>query len=307
MSVPTSLRTGVVFPQTEIGADPHVLRDFAQAAEDLGYTHIAPFDHVLGADPKTHDSFRLLYTHEQMFHEPFALFGYLAACTTTLEFATSIMILPQRETVLVAKQAAEVDILSGGRLRLGVAVGWNPVEYEVLGRDWHTRGRVIEEQMVLLRRLWTEQLVDFRGEWHDIRDAGINPLPVQRPIPLWLGGMAEPVIERVGRLADGWFPRFPSLNQRGHAEVMPRRYDEPASIVARMHEYARQAGRDPADIAIEGRVFVPNRTPDDWHAEWQAWKALGATHMQLYTMEEGLSPDGHIDCLRRFAEEAGDW
>ena len=307
MSVPTSLQTGVVFPQTEIGADPHVLRDFAQAAEELGYAHIAPFDHVLGADPAVHDSFRMLYTHEQMFHEPFSLFGYLAACTSTLEFATGIMILPQRETLLVAKQAAEVDVLSGGRMRLGVAVGWNPVEYAGLGRDWRTRGRMIEEQIILLRKLWTEELVDFKGEWHEIVDAGLNPLPVQRPIPIWLGGMAEPVIERVGRLADGWFPRFPALNQRGHAEVMPRRYDEPKAIIARMHGYARKAGRDPAEIAIEGRVFVPNRTPDDWHAEWNAWKDLGATHMQLYTMEEGLTPDGHIDCMRRFAAEATGW
>jgi len=307
MTLRPEQRLGAVFPQTELGADPVVLRDYAQAAEALGYTHIAPFDHVLGGDPAVHTDFRMLYTFEEMFHEPFCLFGYLAACTTTLEFATGIMILPQRDTYLTAKQAAQVDVLSNGRMRLGVAVGWNPVEYEGLGRDWKTRGRMIEEQIVLMRRLWTEELVDFTGDFHEIHDAGINPLPVQRPIPVWLGGMAEPVIKRVGALADGWFPRFPSLNQRGHAEVMPRRYDEPKEIVARMHGYAREAGRDPSDIAIEGRVFVPNRTPEKWKAEWDAWKSIGATHMQVYCSEEGLDADGHIAALRDFAEEAGGW
>src|SRR5947199_252247 len=178
------MRVGVVFPQTEIGPDPIVVRDFVQAVEQMGFAHLAIYDHVLGADTSTRPGWRGPYTKDTQFHEPLVLFGYLAALTTSLELVTSIIILPQRQTALVAKQAAEVDVLSGGRMRLGVGLGWNKVEFEALGEDFHNRGKRIEEQIAVLRALWTEPVVDFKGEWHTIPEAGINPMPIQRSIPI---------------------------------------------------------------------------------------------------------------------------
>ena len=298
------MRIGVVFPQTEIGTDPAAVRDFAQAAEDLGYAHIACFDHVIGANPASRPGYEPLYTHESLFHEPFVLYGYLAGLTRAIELVTGILVLPQRQTVLVAKQAAAVDVLSGGRLRLGVGVGWNAPEYEALGESFSDRGRRIDEQIEVLRALWCNELVTFDGDWHQIRDAGIAPLPVQRPIPIWLGGMADAVVRRVGRTADGWFPRFPSMNKRP-GSALPSRSEPPEAIIAAMRSHATAAGRDPDAIGIEGRVFLCDRTPEQWMAEFESWRALGATHMQLYTMGGGLaSVDQHIDLIRRFGEVA---
>src|SRR5947209_8871183 len=204
------MRLGVVFPQTEIGSDPVVIRDYAQAAESAGYDHLLVFDHVLGGKLERFDKLgrRPPYTDESPFHEVFVLFGYLGACTQRLELVTGIVILPQRQTALVAKQAAAVDVLSGGRLRLGVGVGWNPVEFEALGEDFKTRGRRVEEQVEVMRALWTNELVTFTGKYHRLSDAGINPLPVQRPIPIWMGGESEVVQRRMARIADGWMPHF---------------------------------------------------------------------------------------------------
>src|SRR6266404_7156909 len=205
------MQVGVIFPQTEIGADPVAVRDYVQAAENLGYAHLLVYDHVLGADAQRHAGWSGGYTAKDMVHEPFVAFGYIAALTQRLELGTAVLVLGQRQTALVAKQAAEVDVLSGGRLRLGIGIGWNHVEYEALGENFHNRGRRSEEQIAVLRALWTQDVVDFHGRWHHIRHAGLNPLPIQRPIPLWLGGGrpgGEAVIERIGRLADGWFPQF---------------------------------------------------------------------------------------------------
>ena len=210
------MQVGATIPITDFGADFGALRDFVQAAEDLGYTRLRMLDHVLGANPQFHPEVpRFAYTHESYIHEPLTLMGYLAAITSKVELVTAILILPQRQTALVAKQAAEVDVLSGGRLRLGIGVGWNPVEYEALGEDFHNRGRRCEEQIAVLNELWTKEVVNFEGHWHKITHAGINPLPVQRPIPIWIGagGSASPipprrVIRRIGRMADGWFPSF---------------------------------------------------------------------------------------------------
>ena len=183
------MEIGVIFPQTEIEPDPVAVRDFAQAAEQLGFAHIFIADHVLGADPRHHDHPSLgAYSHESVVHETMTLMGYLAAVTQRVGLATGILILPQRQTVLVAKQAAEVDVLSGGRLRLGIGVGWNQVEFQALGEDFHNRGRRSAEQIEVMRALWTEEVVDFHGRWHNVTHAGLNPLPVQRPIPVWLGG-----------------------------------------------------------------------------------------------------------------------
>src|SRR5579864_3397066 len=197
------MRIGVVFPQTEIGNDPIAIRDYAQAVEDLGYQHVLAYDHVLGAGLAHRPNWQGPYTSETPFHEVFVLFGYLAAVTHKVELVTGILIVPQRQTALVAKQAAQVDILSQGRLRLGVGIGWNEVEYEALGEDFHTRGARSGEQITVLRLLWTQPVVDFKGRWHHIPEAGINPLPVQRPIPIWLGGEADAVLERVGTMGDG--------------------------------------------------------------------------------------------------------
>ena len=200
------MKLGVVFPQTEIEHSPAAIRDYAQAAEDLGYDYLLAYEHVLGANPERPGGWRGPYTHLHSFFEPFVLFSYLAGLTHRLQFTTGILILPQRQTVLVAKQAATLDALSGGRLRLGIGIGWNAIEYEALGEDFHTRGRRIEEQVELLRLLWTEPLVSFQGREHILSDAGIKPLPVQRPIPIWFGGSSDPVLRRMARLGDGWMP-----------------------------------------------------------------------------------------------------
>jgi probable F420-dependent oxidoreductase len=287
------LKIGVVFPQTEIGDDPVVLRDYAQAAEDLGYTHLLAYDHVVGADPERPGGWRGPYTHKSLFHEPLVLFAYLGAITTKLEFVSGIIILPQRQTVLVAKQAAEVDVLTGGRLRLGVAIGWNAVEYEALNENFHNRGRRIGEQIEVMRRLWTQEIVDFEGRWHKITRAGILPLPVQRPIPVWMGGMSETVLKRTARIADGWFPQF-------------RPGDTARQTIDRLQSYVKEFGRKPEDVGIEGRTAIANTTPDDWATAVEDWRALGATHLGVNTMGAGLSsPREHIEAIRKFKEAVG--
>ena len=223
---------GVIFPQTEIGTDPIAVRDYAQAAESLGYDHLVAFDHVIGANAASRPGWRGAYQYTDMFYEPFVLFGYLAGVTQRIGLVTGVIILPQRQTVLVAKQAAAVDVLSGGRLRLGIGIGWNDVEYEALGESFRNRGRRSEEQIEVMRALWTQELVTYNGRWHKITDAGLNPLPVQRPIPLWFGGRADPVLRRIARLGDGWFPLLrPDADAR--------------AMIDKMRDYARQEGRDP--------------------------------------------------------------
>ncbi|HKA33183.1 MAG TPA: LLM class F420-dependent oxidoreductase, partial [Candidatus Binatia bacterium] len=266
------MKFGVIFPQTEIGSDPAAVRDYAQTAEGLGYEHLVVYDHVVGANPASRPGWTPPYTHKDSFHEPFVLFGYLAGVTEKIELATGIIILPQRQTVLVAKQAAAVDVLSNGRLRLGVGIGWNPIEYEALGENFNDRGKRSEEQIEVLRLLWTKELVTFKGRWHTITDAGINPLPVQRPIPIWFGGNAEPVLRRVARLGDGWFP----LAEPG---------DKVRAMIEKIRGYAKETGQDPSRIGIEGRVSVAGGDPDKWRAAVSAWKALGATHVSVNTMK----------------------
>lgn len=286
------MQIGAVFPQTEIGADPVAIRDYVQAVEEMGYRHLLIYDHVLGASTATRPDWRGPYTSETQFHEPFVLFGYLAALTRRLELVTGVIILPQRQTALVAKQAAEVDVLSGGRLRLGIGVGWNPVEYEGLNEDFHTRGARSEEQIALLRALWTQPVVTFRGRWHQIDAAGINPLPVQRPIPIWIGGQSEATLRRVARLGDGWFPQRPP--------------DEARPMVERLRAYTREAGRPPESVGVEARLSMGLVPESEWAAHADAWRAMGATHLCVNTMGAGLmSPQGHIDALRRIGAVLG--
>ena len=281
---------GVVFPQTEIGADPGAIRAFAQAVEDLGYAHLLTYDHVLGADPTHYPGWRGAYALHDMFHEPLVLFSYLAAVTQRLQLVTGILILPQRQTVLVAKQAAEVDVLSGGRLRLGIGIGWNQIEYEALGEDFHNRGRRSEEQVAVLRALWTQEVVDFNGRWHQINGAGLNPLPVQRPIPIWFGGSAEPVLRRIAQIGDGWIALGRPDAQRQEA-------------IARLRDYAREAGRDPASIGIESSLSLARGNVDSLLEEVRAWERVGATHLSVNTMRANLaSVDQHINAIRTFKE-----
>ena len=286
------MKLGVVFPQTEIGADPGAVREYALAVQDLGYNHLLAYDHVLGADPSHYKGWSGTYTHEAMFHEPMVLFGYLAGIVPQLELITGIVILPQRQTALVAKQAAQVDILTGGRLRLGIGIGWNAVEYEALGQDFHIRGRRVEEQIKLLRDLWTREVVTFEGKWDKVTAAGINPMPVQRPIPIWMGGSADAVLKRVGRLSDGWIPTLPPDQKT-------------TEVWGRIKEYAKQAGRDPAAIGLEGGVRARQGTLDDWVATAGAWDKMGASHVSINTMGAGFTTvEQHVDALRRFHEAA---
>ena len=289
------MQLGAVFPQTEIGSDPAAVRDFAVTAEELGYDYLLVYDHVIGADPSKHTLVGP-YTHESMFHEPFVLFGYLAAITERMDLVTGILILPQRQTALVAKQAAEVDLLSGGRLILGVGVGWNQVEFEVLGEDFHRRGRRTEEQLELLRRLWTEELVTFEGRFDTVRHAGINPRP-EREIPIWFGGMSSPVLRRCGRYGSGWIPRdqFPEDPARNRDDILWR--------LDRIRQHASEAGRDPDAIALSTRAAVTDGDLDAQLAIAQGWEDAGATHVSFNTMNAGLtSPQQHIDAITNFIE-----
>lgn len=282
------MRLGVVFPQTEIGSDRVVIKDYAQAAEELGYSHILAYDHVIGANLASRPGWQPPYSHLDTFQEPLVLYGYLAGLTKTIELTTGIIILPQRQTVLVAKQAATVDVLSGGRLRFGIGIGWNPVEYEALGQDFKNRGQRSEEQVELLRQLWTRELVTFHGQWHTVIDAGINPLPIQRPIPIWFGGTDDRALRRLAKLGDGWFP-------------LMNPDDKCRAAIEKVRSYAREAGRDPERIGIEGRISHGAGSEEAWRKELQAWKALGATHASFNTMKANLlSPRAHIEAIRRF-------
>jgi probable F420-dependent oxidoreductase len=287
------MNIGVVFPQTEIGNDPSVIRDYAQTAEGMGYSHILAYDHVLGASIKDRPDWRGPYTSDTPFHEPFVLFGYMASITERIGFTTGVIILPQRQTALVAKQAAQVDLLSGGRLRLGVGIGWNEVEYVALGEEFSNRGRRLEEQIELLRRLWTEPVVDFNGKWHRVPEAGINPLPVQRPIPIWIGGgLDERVLDRIGRMADGWMPQYPPDDRMRQA-------------IERIHASAQQAGREPNSIGIEARVSLSQGNADDWRQRIEAWRELGAEYVSINTMGMGLSGREHIERIEQAKGELG--
>lgn len=282
------MRVGVVFPQTELSGDVGAVRAYGQGVEELGYTHVLAYDHVVGADPAVHANWSGPYDIDTTFHEPFVMFGYLAAATTTLEFVTGIIILPQRQTALVAKQAAEVDLLTQGRFRLGVGIGWNAVEYEALGQDFKTRGARSEEQIELMRRLWTERSVTFKGKFDAVTGAGLAPLPVQRPIPVWIGSAAAKGYERIGRLADGWFPMMgpgPKLDDA-------RRVVRDAAIAA---------GRDPDAIGMEGRVNTA--VPDAVATGLAQWADAGASHVTVNTMGQGLKTvDDHLAALAAIAK-----
>lgn len=288
------MKFGTFLPQIGGVHDPIACRDYAQAAEALGYDFLNGYEHVIVADPSDRPpGIRFSFTHESFLHEPFVLFGYLGGLTKRIEFSTSIMILPQRQTALFAKQAAEVDYLTGGRLRLGLGLGWNPYEYEAMGADWRTRGARMSEQVEVLRALWTNATIDYTGKWHRIDRAGINPLPVQRPIPIWFGGYADVVLRRIARIGDGWLPLHRPEDERLLEQLRTLR------------TYVQEAGRSQSEVGLQGRIVLPDRSQDEWVSDIEAWKGLEASHIIISTDEEGFGDLGrHIDFLRQFAEAA---
>jgi probable F420-dependent oxidoreductase len=292
------MQIGVVFPQTEIGSDAEAIKEYGRACERMGYTHILAYDHVLGANTASRPDWKGPYKLESQFHEPFVLFSYLAGVTKTIGLTTGIIILPQRQTALVAKQAASLDVLSKGRLRLGIGIGWNDVEYEALNEDFHNRGKRSEEQVEVMRALWTKPAVTFKTKWHTITDAGINPMPVQRPIPVWFGGGTtrgggplegvDAVIRRIAKLGDGWMPQW-QPDDTGRA------------LLQKFHGFCRQYGRDPKKIGLEGRASAHRANETKWADTAKAWQGIGATHFSVNTMGDGLKgTDQHLRRLEEF-------
>lgn len=286
------MKIGVVFPQTEIGPSPLAVRDYAQAAEGLGYDYLMTYDHVLGANPDRPGGWNGPYTHLTQFHETFVLFGYLAGLTQTIEFTTGILILPQRQTALVAKQAAEIAVLSNNRLRLGVGIGWNAVEYESLGKDFHTRGARIEEQVEVLRALWAQPLVTISTPEHSIPDAGLNPLPTA-PISVWFGGSIDTALRRLARVGDGWIPN-----------AMP--LDKLEVELNKVWGYVAEAGRSAADFGVDYRIHISSTPQSEWANQVQQLAAMGVTHVAVSTMGAGFTGlNQHLDAIVRFKAEVG--
>lgn len=284
------MKVGVVFPQQGIGTDPGAIREFAQTTQDLGYDHIVVTDHILGANTASRPNWRGPYSNKDSFYEPLVLLGHLASIAPKLEFATWVLVLPLRQTVLVAKQVATVDLLSRGKLRLGIGVGWNDVEFEAMGADFHNRGSRVEEQIEVMRALWTQESVTFKGRYHKITDAGLNPLPVQRPIPIWFGGRDDRVMKRAARMGAGWIPLMPPD-------------DNARKTIAKFHECVRKEGRDPAEFGLDNWVSIAGLSPEQWAKQALAWKEIGGTHVCLNTMRAGLpSPQAHINAVRQFKE-----
>lgn len=288
------MRVGVVFPQTEFGVyEPEAVRDFAMAVETLGFSHLVAYDHVLGANPVRPGGWRGVYTHESAFLEPLVLFSFLAGITKKLGFLTGVLILPQRQTALVAKQTATLDVLCKGNLRVGVGLGWNEIEYAGLGQDFHTRGKRLDEQVEVLRKLWTQPLVEYQGRWENILDAGLNPMPVQQPIPIWFGGSAESALRRAARLGDGWLP-----NTRSLPDARP--------MVQTIHEELEASGRNPREFGIEPRLAYGDGNPSTWEASIQEWQSLGASQFSINTLGSGFkTPSEHLNALRTFASAIG--
>ena len=282
------MRLNAFFPTRDIGTDHAKIRDWAQAAEDLGYAGIEVADHVFGATAR--DGWTPLYNESDPFHETFVTLGFLAAVTKTIRLSSGVLVLPQRQTGVVAKQAAEADILSGGRLRLGIGTGWNFVEYQALGMDWKTRGARQAEQVEVLRRLWTQDLVTFRGRFHDLKEVSITPAPIQRPIPIWFGGSSDAAMERAARLGDGWMP------------IMPP--DEAEQKIAALRGHLEAFGRDPAKFGIEGWLRMYEPDPARWVAAADGWRRLGADIVMLYPMYRIPDFADQIETLRRFKEAA---
>ena len=275
------------FPTRDIGTDPVRIRDWAQAAEELGYDHREVPDHVFGATAR--DGWSPRYNEQDPFHETFVTLGFLAGVTTTIGLASGVLILPQRQTGVVAKQAAQVDILSGGRLRLGVGVGWNHVEYEALNEDWKSRGTRQREQVEVLKKLWCDDLVTYQGRFHQFTEVNITPRPVQRPIPVWFGGSSDAVVKRAAQIGDGWMP------------IMAPDHEAEAKL-EQLRNHLSDCGRDTSAFGIEGWLRMDKADPDEWSVAAEGWRKLGADIVMLYPMYRIPNFDDQIETLRRFKE-----
>lgn len=284
------MKWGAVFPQVEIGSDPAAIRDFAQGAEDLGFDYLLAYEHILGAEVASYPEQNFIFGHQDPFHEPMVLFAYLAGLTQRIEFVTGILILPQRDVRLVAKQAVQLDLLSEGRFRLGVGAGWNRAEAESLGTDFRTRGRRMDEQLRVLEQLWSEPLVDFQGEFHQIRRCGLNPR-LQSPPNLWVGGSADPVLRRAARHARGWI-----------AATLPDGKER--EIVGKLRAYLREESRDPDEFGLDARLVLARSDQGRWGESVEFWRGLGATHFRCNTMGLGCqTPQQHLEALEKFLKE----
>lgn len=277
---------GAVLSQSELGPDLTALRDYAQAVQNLGFDFLVTADHVVGADQKDHPELDRVFSIDSYLREPLMLGAFLACAAPRLGYLTSVVILPQRQTVLVAKQAADLDVLSGGKLRLGVGIGWNPIEFQALGVPFKTRARRFEEQIDLMRRLWTERVVSFEGSFHSVNAAGVNPRPIQQPIPIWVGAHSEPAVKRSTRIADGYLPLRPL--EGGWT-----------ATIDKVHAWLAEAGRDPSSFGIEGRLDASDGTPDEWRKVVEMWRNFGASHLSISTSGAGSGPQAHIERLRQ--------
>jgi probable F420-dependent oxidoreductase len=297
------MKLGVALPIADIGGEPAALREFAQAAEAIGYHGIAAPDHVLGVNAASRPGWSQPRARSsELYHDPFVLFGFLAGCTGIGDFSTQVLILPQRQTVLVAKQAACLDVLSGGRFRLGIGVGWNEVEFTGLNENFRNRGRRSEEQVEVMQALWAAPHVTFNGRWHKIEDAGINPRPAGAKVPLWYGGHAEATLRRVVKWGDGWMPlAYPPG-------------EEARAAFAALRRCAEEARRDPATIGIDTRVSAGGGAEPEWRHDVQLWKSLGVTHLTLANYYEsghlhritGRTLGDHIAAMRRYWNAVAD-
>ncbi len=303
---------GVVYPHNEIETDAGAVREYAQAVEAMGYAHVLLYDHVIGANTRNRPGWQGPYTIDTLFHEPLVQFAYMAGATKSLGFVTGILILSQRQTVLVARQAASLDILCEGRLRIGVGTGWNHVEYEALNIPFKGRGARIDEQIDVLKLLWSQREVTFRGRDHTIIEAGLNPMPIQQPIPIWLGGggdrpafgtvASSAVHHRIASKADGWIPMFAPEIAPGRPAALSERSLE---LIDTVRGLCREYGRDPAALGIEGRCVAARKSDSHWGEAIQAWRDVGASHLSVDTMHDGLfGVQQHLRRMEEFARVA---
>lgn len=284
------MELAIQYPADVLGSDPEVLRVFVQSAEEAGYRRFVLPEHVLGADPDRPGGWTGPYTYHQRWLEPFVTFGFLAAVTKQIELMTGVLVLPQRQTVLVAKQAAQVDLLLGGRLVLGIGTGWNPVEYHGLGEDFSSRGRRLEQQIALLRMLWKERVITFDGDFDQVDQAGINPLPTNLDVPIWMGGSGQLVLDRIGRMGDGWFPLL----------LKP---DATAMGMERIREVAAAEGRDPSAIGLMCMVTETGNLGKQVEMAGR-YKEVGATSLVLSVQSDPslVTLGQHVEAFSRFAE-----
>ena len=281
------MEIGAVFPHNEIGTDPQAIKDYAQGVEELGITHLLIYDHVLGADRNRPGGFEGPYDKDVAFHEPFTTFAFIAAVTKNLDMITTVMILPQRQTVLVAKQAAELAILSNNRFKLGIGVGWNAVEYVGLNENFKTRGKRQAEQVELMCLLWESEVLEYKGEYHHIDKASINPRPSEN-VPIWFGGGAPQLIERCADLGDGWIPLM------GPNEAARNTLEE-------IRAKREAKGLDWNNFGVQAQAQYAGGDPDRWNKHAEKWRDLGASHLAVATHNaEPTNVDGHLSRIKEY-------